>query len=327
VVYRGNSDQSPGTQQLNGVDRGNKPVSGRRIRATSRWVTRETIAPGYPVAFAGPHSAEQTRPARPRTYLMCPPTYFDVRYAANPWADTTRPADRQLAFAQWAWVRDLYRDLGHHVSEIPPLAGLPDMLFTANAATVVDGRVLLAKAQHEQRAAEARAHRDWFRAHGFREVYAAAHENDGEADCLLAGGQLLCGTGFRTSRRAHGEVAEVLRRPATSLTLVDPRFFHLDIALSVLSEQEITYYPLAFSPESQELLGRLYPDAIIATDADAEVFGLNAVSDGRHVVLPQEATNLIGQLRERRFIPLGVDVSELVRAGGGVKRCTLELRT
>jgi N-dimethylarginine dimethylaminohydrolase len=318
--------EASGSRRLNRVERGSMPASGRHVRETSRWSARETSALGYPAAFAGSRSDGETRAARPRTYLMCPPTYFDVRYASNPRVDATRPADRKLAFAQWAWVRDLYRDLGHHVSEIPPVEGLPDMLFTASAATVVDGRVLLANSPHEERAAEVRAHRDWFRAHGFREVYAATHANEGEADCLLAGGQLLCGTGFRTSRRAHGEVAEVLRRPVTSLTLVDPRFFHLDIALSVLSEDEITYYPLAFSPESQELLGLLYPDAILATDADAEVFGLNAVSDGRHVVLPQEAINLIGQLREHRFIPLGVDVSELVRAGGGVKCCTLELR-
>jgi N-dimethylarginine dimethylaminohydrolase len=269
----------------------------------------------------------EIRSASPRHYLMCPPTYFDVRYSINPWMDATRPIDRGLAFAQWAWVRDLYRDLGHHVSEMTPVQGLPDMLFTASGATVVDGRVLLAHFRHEERAAEVRAHRDWFRAHGFGHVYTATHVYEGEADCLLAGDRLLCGTGSRTSHRAHDEIAEVLGRPVTSLTLVDPRFYHLDIALCVLSEDEITYYPSAFSPDSQDVLRRLYPDAILATGEDAEVFGLNAVSDGRHVVLSQEAIHLIGQLRRHGFIPLGVDVSELTRAGGGVKCCTLELRT
>ncbi|MCA1702939.1 MAG: amidinotransferase, partial [Actinobacteria bacterium] len=89
---------------------------------------------------------------------------------------------------------------------------------------------------------------------------------------------------------------------------------------------EIMYYPAAFSPGSRAVLRGLYPDAVIATDLDAEVFGLNAVSDGRHVVLPQAATHLIGTLRDRGFEPVGVDVSELLKAGGGVKCCTLELR-
>jgi len=312
---------------MNGVNPGGAPARGHHARETSRWTARDSNVPGLPATHAGSRSDGATRSASPRHYLMCPPTYFDVRYSINPWMDATRPVDRKLAFSQWAWVRDLYRDLGHHVSEMTPVEGLPDMLFTANAATVVEGRVLLANFRHKERAAEVRAHHDWFRAHGFRDVYAATYVNEGESDCLLAGGRLLCGTGFRTSRRAHGEAEEVLGRPVTSLTLVDPRFFHLDIALSVLSEDEITYYPRAFSPESQELLGRLYPAAILATDADAEVFGLNAVSDGRHVVLSQEATHLIGQLRDHGFIPLGVDVSELAKAGGGVKCCTLELRT
>jgi N-dimethylarginine dimethylaminohydrolase len=86
------------------------------------------------------------------------------------------------------------------------------------------------------------------------------------------------------------------------------------------------YYPAAFSPGSQAVLRAIYPDAVLVTDADAEVFGVNAVSDGRHVVLPQRANQLIDALRERGFEPVGVDVSELLKAGGGVKCCTLELR-
>ena len=60
--------------------------------------------------------------------------------------------------------------------------------------------------------------------------------------------------------------------------------------------------------------------------ADAEVLGLNAVSDGRHVVLPAQATGLAAQLATRGFEPIGVDLSELRKAGGGPKCCTLRLR-
>jgi N-dimethylarginine dimethylaminohydrolase len=42
-------------------------------------------------------------------------------------------------------------------------------------------------------------------------------------------------------------------------------------------------------------------------------------------VLPQAATHLIGALRTRGFEPVGVDVTELLKAGGGVKCCLLEL--
>ncbi len=75
------------------------------------------------------------------------------------------------------------------------------------------------------------------------------------------------------------------------------------------------------------MLETLYPDAVLASEADAAVLGLNAVSDGRHVFLADRAIELAQQLRERGFDPVGVDLSELLEGGGGVKCCTLEIRS
>jgi N-dimethylarginine dimethylaminohydrolase/methylmalonyl-CoA mutase cobalamin-binding subunit len=265
------------------------------------------------------------RTATTRRYLMCPPTYFDVVYSINPWMDPSKPVDQRLAALQWQRVHDLYVELGHTVQLIPPVPGLPDMVFAANGATVLDGRVLVARFLHEQRAAEAVAYLGWFGGRGL-EVRQAARTNEGQGDHLAVGGWLLAGSGFRTDRRSHAESEEFFGRPVIGLTLVNDNYYHLDTALAVLDEQTVMYYPAAFTPGSQEILREFFPDAIIATGEDAEHFGLNAVSDGYHVVLPTGATRLVAQLREHGFEPVGVDVSELLRAGGGVKCCTLELR-
>ena len=90
--------------------------------------------------------------------------------------------------------------------------------------------------------------------------------------------------------------------------------------------QTVAYLPEAFSPGSQAVLRRLFPDAVHASAADAEVLGLNAVSDGRTVVLPAQATSLAAALRDRGYETVGVDLSELLKAGGGPKCCTLRLR-
>ena len=92
---------------------------------------------------------------------------------------------------------------------------------------------------------------------------------------------MLAGHGFRTERAAHAEAQEVLGRPVISLHLVDPRFYHLDMALAALDDATVAYFPDAFSAASQRVLRQLFPDAVIADEADAEAFGLNAVSDGR----------------------------------------------
>jgi N-dimethylarginine dimethylaminohydrolase/methylmalonyl-CoA mutase cobalamin-binding subunit len=269
--------------------------------------------------------AASSRAATKRRYLMCRPTNFDVVYSINPWMDPSKPVDPQLALLQWQRIHDVFVELGHTVELIPPLAGLPDMVFAANGATVVDGRALVARFRYAERAAESPAYLDWFAARGY-EARQAAWTNEGAGDFLMAGGRLLAGTGFRTDRRAHSESEEFFGRPVIGLTLVNDDYYHLDTALAVLDEQMVMYYPAAFAPDSQEILHALFPDAVIATDEDARAFGLNAVSDGRHVVLPAGATSLIAQLRERAFEPVEVEVSELLRAGGGVKCCALELR-
>jgi N-dimethylarginine dimethylaminohydrolase len=269
-----------------------------------------------------------TRTPRPRHYLMCPPTYFDVRYSINPWMNPARPVDAHRAMAQWQWLMEAFLDLGHKVDLIDPVPGLPDMVFAANAGTVVNGRVLLARYRYPQRAAEAPAYCEWFKTHGYPQATFATMVNEGEGDHLVTAGRILCGRGFRTDPDAHGEMARYFDRPVVPLDLVDPRFYHLDTALAVLDDEsdEIMYYPGAFSRDSRAVLARLYPDAILAGEQDAVTLGLNAVSDGRNVLLPAAAANLAAALRERGFHPLGLDLSELLKSGGGVKCCTLEIR-
>jgi N-dimethylarginine dimethylaminohydrolase len=267
------------------------------------------------------------RQASARGYLMCPPEHFAVSYAINPWMDPARPADAATAMRQWSRLRDIYHELGHDVRTIEPVAGLPDMVFAANGATVVAGTVLGARFRYPQRAAETWAYLDWFRASGFTDVRTPWHVNEGEGDILFAGGALLAGHGFRSDQAAAGELAEVFGLPVVSLRLVDPRFYHLDTALCVLDADTAMYYPAAFDDAGRAAIAGRFAELIEAKDEDAEVLGLNAVSDGRHVVLPVQAAGLAAQLRAHGFEPVEVDMSELLKAGGGPKCCTLELRS
>jgi N-dimethylarginine dimethylaminohydrolase len=272
-------------------------------------------------------AADAERVARPRRYLMCRPDHFAVTYAINPWMDVTRGADRDLAVRQWETLRQTYLNLGHEVELIDPEPGLPDMVFAANGGLVVEGRALGARFTHDERVPEGPAYLRRLGELDLKEVVAPVAVNEGEGDFLVVGNLVLAGTGFRTDPRAHAEVQELFGVPVISLELVDPRFYHLDTALAVLGDHDIAYYPEAFSPGSRAVLQRLFPDAILADEADAVVLGLNAVSDGRHVVLPSAATGLAGQLHERGYVPVGVDLSELLKAGGSVKCCTLEIRS
>ncbi|MFV2174727.1 dimethylargininase [Actinomadura sp. LOL_016] len=266
------------------------------------------------------------RTALRRHYLMCRPEHFAVTYAINPWMDPAAGADAGRAVAQWEELRAAYLALGHEVSLIEPVAGLPDMVFAANGALVVGGRAYGARFTHAERRAEGPAYAAWLRANGFADVREPEHVNEGEGDFLTLDHVILAGTGFRTEIAAHQEAQEFLGRPVVTLRLVDPRFYHLDTALFPLGGGNVAYYPGAFSPGSRAVLERLFPDAVIADERDAVVLGLNAVCDGRNVVVDAEAEGLIGTLRGHGYEPFPVDLSELRKAGGGPKCCTLELR-
>jgi N-dimethylarginine dimethylaminohydrolase len=266
---------------------------------------------------------------RRRRFLVCEPRHFAVQYAINPWMRPDRPVDVDLAQEQWQALIRAYRDHGHTVDTVKPVPGLPDMVFAANAAVVHEGRVFGSLFHAPERRPESIPYETWFKAAGF-DVYRPESVCEGEGDLIPAGRWILAGTGFRTTREAHREVQEFFGAPVIGLTLVDPYFYHLDTALFVLDDQgdgNIAYYPEAFSPGSREVLARLYPDAVIATREDAMAFGLNSVSDGRHVFVSPGATTLADQLADRGYVPVPVDMTEFHKAGGGIKCCTQEIRS
>jgi N-dimethylarginine dimethylaminohydrolase len=255
---------------------------------------------------------------------MTPPRFFAVDYAINPWMDTTKPVDAALAKTQWQQLHDLYLRLGHSVDLVEPVPGLPDMVYAANGGLIIDGTALVARFKYPQRQQESVAYGEWLQAQGFKPVN-AKHVNEGQGDLLPVGGIILGGHGFRTALRAHSEIAAIFDRRVISLELVDPRFYHLDTALTVLDDTTIAYYPPAFTYVSRAHLETLFPDAIVVDSSDAYAFGLNAVSDGRHVVLPAAAAGFAQQLSGAGFEPIGVEMSELLKGGGSVKCCTLEV--
>ncbi|WP_194765602.1 dimethylargininase [Microbacterium sp. UFMG61] len=281
-------------------------------------------------------TATPVRTAHHRHYLMCAPSHFTVNYSINPWMEPSKPTDTARAVEQWQKLHDLYVELGHEVELIEPLAGFPDMVYTANGGFLIDGRAYAPKFRFVERQGEAPAFADWFRAAGYDTVI-PEEVNEGEGDFLLVGDVILAGTGFRSTGDSHREVGEVFGREVVSLTLVDPRFYHLDTAIAVLDPVQgienggperanIAYLPGAFDDASRAILEERFPEAILVSDEDGSVFGLNSASDGYNVIISPRATGFEKQLRERGYNPIMIDLSELLLGGGGIKCCTLELR-
>src|SRR5213596_2256350 len=94
--------------------------------------------------------------ASPPRFLMCPPQYFAVTYSINPWMDPAAWSDSGAALhatasQQWVALHEALRAAGAAIELVAPEAGLPDLVFTANAAVVLDRKALLARFCHPQR--------------------------------------------------------------------------------------------------------------------------------------------------------------------------------
>ncbi|MDP9027325.1 MAG: N-dimethylarginine dimethylaminohydrolase [Actinomycetota bacterium] len=269
------------------------------------------------------------RVATHRTVLMCRPSHFTVSYRINPWMHPNNPTDTSLAVRQWETLYAKYLELGFDVQLIDGIDGLPDMVYAANGGYVLDGIAYGAKFQYPERQPEGPAYMEWFAANGFT-VAEPVSTNEGEGDFLIVGDTIYAGTGFRSDAASHDELRRIYNREVVTLKLVDPAFYHLDTAFAVLDSTggpgSVAFLPKAFDAGSLEILDERFPDAIHVNDADAAVLGLNSFSDGKNVVIASRATDFERQLIERGFTPHGVDLSELLLGGGGVKCCTLELR-
>lgn len=286
----------------------------------------ETTPRRFPRAVGSMHANSDYRRL---SLAMCPPTYFDVVYSVNPWMDPSRSTDCVLARAQWKKLYDRLCSLGHRVHLIDPLPGQPDMVFTANAAIVVGDRGVSARFRHPFRHPEQPVYHRWLEHMGIQ-MRRPEFISEGEGDFVVVPGSrpgaglVFAGDGVRTESRAHDEVADYLELEVVPLKLIDDRFYHLDTALSVIDARTAIYFPGAFADAAIRTLSLRFKRLIPVMERDATVFGANAVSDGRHVLLEATASGLAAQVEAAGYVAIPVEMSELRKSGGAVRCCVLE---
>ena len=152
---------------------------------------------------------------------MCPPQHFAVSYSINPWMNPRAWAESSAtlemeANRQWVGLRHALLAAGATIETLQPTPGLPDLVFTANAAVVLDRKVVLSRFRHSERRDE-------------EPIFAAAFAKLAErglvdqitrlpADIVLEGagdciwdeqrGHFWMGCGPPSDRTAEGVVAE-----------------------------------------------------------------------------------------------------------------------
>ncbi len=274
------------------------------------------------------------------TLMMTDPAHYDVSYAINPWMrpDAWRDAPdahRQQAVAAFGELRRALTEAGAEVTTIPGAPGLPDMVFPANAAVVLDGRVMLARFRHPERQGETAQFHAAFA--GLRERGVVAEVatlpdgvlQEGAGDCIwdATRGHFWGGYGPRSGEDSPAVLERFFERRVVALALVNPRFYHLDTCFCVLPRGQVLFYPPAFSPAGLATIRAIVPasELIEATDEDARRFCVNAVALGDTVVMARATDTLRGRIASHGYTVRDVDLDPYILSGGGAYCMTLRL--
>lgn len=258
--------------------------------------------------------------------LMCRPEHFGIEYEINPWMNVTVGTDSELARSQWQGLYRALRELGVTVDEVPPVPGLPDLVFTANAGLVFRDRFFPSRFRFGVRQGETPHYEAWARAAGFNVVPLPGGMNfEGAGDALFCGENLFAGYRFRSDARSHQWVGEQLEVPVLPLELVDPRFYHLDTCFCPLAPDAAIYYPGAFDEYGRSVLNDRIASLIEVRPEEASSFSCNAVVVGRTVILNRGAPKLAAALEAQGFAVRPLDFSEFIKSGGSAKCLTLRL--
>jgi N-dimethylarginine dimethylaminohydrolase len=274
----------------------------------------------------------------PVRLMMSAPDQFEVSYRINPWMDPIQWSGaaetlRRDAIRGWGALKSAYESLGATVEVQQAEAGLPDLVFTANAALVLDRTALLARFRHDERSKELAHNREFFeglRAKGWIDTIVETPESmhfEGAGDAIwdASRGIIWTGWGQRSSREMSVEIERIYQLPTVALELIDPRFYHLDTCLCVLSGGEVVYFPAAFSPASRERIAELVgPDRLIeAAVADAERLAVNSVCLGRNLLMCHASDALREALTARGYEVQVVPLDSFNRSGGSAYCLTL----
>lgn len=261
--------------------------------------------------------------------LVCAPDYFQIAYEINPWMRIRNAVNVERAVGQWhELMRVLEHEAGAKLERVPPTAGLPDMVFTANAGVVSGRKAVPSRFRHPERQREEPYFEAWFRDHGY-EVTVLGEDLyfEGAGDLLGFPDVWFGGYRQRSDIRAYVRLSEIFGREIIPVELVDPRFYHLDTCFCPLSGGELLYYPPGFDAYAQSVIEDRVPKErrLIAPESDALRFACNAVCVAKHVVLPAGCPATVSMLEDRGYETHSLPLDEFMKAGGSAKCLTLAL--
>lgn len=264
--------------------------------------------------------------------------FFADDFKINPYYNDSA-IDRQKAILEHQTIIDCFKKAGIEITKVDAPANCQDGVYTANWAITKDGKAVMSRLPNARKDEEPYA-KAKLKELGY-EIFEVPDNLlfSGQGDSLRCGNYLFAGSGYRSEPAAQKIVAETLGLELVQLHAIpqlnpdgtehinpetnhaDSFFYDLDLALSVIDENTIAYYPEAFDKESVEKIEATPVNKIrVSLEEAQEGFACNLVSTGKYVIMSNHAPNFQKELEDRGFICLTPDITEL-KKGGGYIRC------
>ncbi len=259
--------------------------------------------------------------------LLCPPTYFDIEYAINPWMHIEAKVNREKVLEEFKQLKQIYSKLGAQFNEIQPTKGLPDQVYTTDMGLPVGKLFIKSNFKYGQRKPEATIGAEYFTSLGYA-IYniPPSISFEGEGDLIKNGDRYFMGWGQRTSYEAEEYLSIALQKEIIPLKLKNPSFFHLDTCFAPLNKDVAIYYPKAFSTDSKQTLAKYFKELIAIEQHDADVFACNLVILDKHIIIHEGLSpELKNKMEQYGFTVHSLDMTEYLKGGGSVKCVSLQI--
>ncbi|CAN5444250.1 arginine deiminase-related protein [soil metagenome] len=247
--------------------------------------------------------------------------HYQVAWAINPHMQIGA-ADSTKACAQHAALVRALRCAGARVLRVPFLHAAYDSVFMKDSTILVErdghAHALPTTFRHRERRIESAARAVHLARAGVMVAQPLSTALEGGDVHVIAHRRLaLLGHGVRSDRASLPGLARFLGCDVVSLELRDPNFFHLDTALTVLSDDTLVYCRDAFTEASLRALEALRFHRIAEVSYDeAKRFSLNVVEVSETIITGTESSEMTALWRSlgRRVVTTPLDQFHL--AGG-----------
>jgi N-dimethylarginine dimethylaminohydrolase len=276
----------------------------------------------------------------PHRILIEPSTFEIVRglEKENPYMDLAHPLNKEKVYRSFHELVDAMKP-APSIFSIPKSTAVPDIVFLASAGLSLprlpEPVVVLPWMKYEHRRAELPYIVSMFQTLGVRCIPFpggddAPFEGQPDAKWFHGGTKLICGYGYRSTRKTFRILESLVREIYLSYGVAPPEFhvfkkqhfdfYHLDIGMFENNQSSVIMHSHLFSAEDKTRLRRLLGADNVHIIRSRDLFCLNAVDCGSYVVCHELEPVVAAYLRKHTGKRLHqIDMTEFQKSGGSVR--------